>query len=254
MFIELIKRFEELIKEVAEAKETRLRFGAKFLSVSELAEQYYCEKKVELKRLYGEEETPEMKLGKEAHEILLKDSIKVKREELWHKIYLGKPILVREMPLLGKYADIIIAGIADAIFFYKGFPIVLFEHKFSNKQIQFRDHHVQARLYCYLLYLMGLDVSKLKYALILASPACKEDEELRKIPLSILKRFKDEKFKLQKGYANIYVNNFDIKDATEELNWALKFWIKEREAKPTAKKGKCMACQFNKIREYSLYR
>lgn len=141
MVIELIKRFEELIKEVAEAKETRLRFGAKLLSVSELAEQYYCEKKVELKRLYGEEETLEMKLGKEAHKILLKDSIKVKREELWHKISLGKPILAREMLLLGKYADIIIAGIADAIFFYKGFPIVLFEHKFSSKQIPFRNHH-----------------------------------------------------------------------------------------------------------------
>jgi CRISPR/Cas system-associated exonuclease Cas4 (RecB family) len=253
--MESLKHFEELLKEAAEAKEARLRFGAKLLSVSELAEQYYCEKKVELKRLYGEEETLGMKLGKEAHEALLKGSVKIKLEELWRKIYLGRPVLAREMPLLGKHSNMIIAGVADAVFFYGGLPIILFEHKFSTKPIPFRDHHVQARLYCYLLHLMGCDTSKLRYALILAPPSCREDGKLKEIPLSILRKLKEEKFKveLQKGLANIYVNKFNLEEAVDELDWALSFWANERTPKPTTKKGKCVVCEFNKICEYSLH-
>jgi hypothetical protein len=43
-----------LNSEAAKAREGRLRFGAELSSISELAEQYYCEKKVELKRPYEE--------------------------------------------------------------------------------------------------------------------------------------------------------------------------------------------------------
>jgi hypothetical protein len=61
-----------------------------------------------------------MKLGRKVHKVLLKGSVKIKLEELWRKIYLGGPILAREMPLLGKHSNIIIAGVADAVFFYEG--------------------------------------------------------------------------------------------------------------------------------------
>ena len=51
-------------------EEGDLRFKSKFLTVSEIANQYYCEKQVEMRRIHGEEETIEMQLGKEAHNLL----------------------------------------------------------------------------------------------------------------------------------------------------------------------------------------
>jgi len=94
--------------------------------------------------------------------------------------------IVREMPLLGRHKNIIVAGVADAITFFKASPVLLCEHKFSSKPIPFRDHHVQARLYCYLLNLMGFDTSNLQYALVLAPPESREDDKLREISLCIL--------------------------------------------------------------------
>ena len=242
----MIERFNQLANELAIAEEGNLRFKSKFVPAHKVAQQYYCEKKVEMAYIYGEEETPEMKLGREAHTFLLEDTIVVKRVELLRRIFSGMPVPVREMHLLGKHNKIIIVGVADAIFFYGGYPLFLFEYKFSNRPIPFRDHHVQARLYCYLLHLMGWDTSKLKYALIISPVECKGDKELERAPLYVIKQPKEErlKIKLKKGCANIYINNFDMKEAIDELNWALDFWTEKRPAKPTAKKGKCNKCEY----------
>jgi len=244
-----LERFYQLATEVAEKEESNLRFKARFLMVSEIAQQYFCEKKVEMDRIHGEEETPEMRLGKDAHELLLKDTVRVKLEELWRKIYSGKPVCPREMTLLGKHNGIIIAGLADAVFFYGGAPFFLFEHKFTSRQVPFKDQHVQAGLYCYLLHLMGWDTSKLKYTLVIAPPKCRDDKELRRIPSYVLQQPKEGKLKvkLQAGNANIYVNSFDMKKVIDDLNWALGFWTEERPPKPTMKIGKCATCQFKEI-------
>jgi len=246
------KRFSELSEEIIKKEKSNLRFSAKFLSVSEIATQYYCEKKVEMEQEYGKRETPEMKIGEEAHELLLKDSVKVKREQILKKIYSGEPTLVREMILLGKHKDIIIVGIADAIFFLARYPLFLFEFKFSNKPVPFREHHVQARLYCYLLNLMGWDTSKLRYTIVVASLKSKDDEELRKIPLEVLKQRKEDRLKVKtrSGEVNIFINNFKMEEAINELDWALGFWKKERVAIPTSNPKKCEACEYKDLCDY----
>jgi len=253
---ELLDRFHETIKEIASIQEGNLRFKAKFVTVSELAGQYYCEKKVELVRLHGEEETPEMAIGKKAHEELLKDSVKLKLEAVWRKIFAGEPVGVREMLLIGKHDGTIIAGVADAVYFYKTRPVALFEHKFSRKSVPFTDHHVQALLYCYLLQLMGFDVSPLKYVLVMAPPQCKGSDELRKTPSYVLKHLGEEALALElpHGKVNIYINPYLESRVTRDLEWALGFWRQQRDAKPTSKAGKCKVCQFQETCEYSLAR
>ncbi|MBS7649410.1 hypothetical protein KEJ17_07210 [Candidatus Bathyarchaeota archaeon] len=70
----------------------------------------------------------------------------------------------------------------------------------TSKPVPFRDHHVQARLYCYLLHLMGWDTSKLKYALIISLVECEGDRELEKIALHVIKQPKERPtVGLQKG-------------------------------------------------------
>ena len=51
--VEISNRFTKLAQEIAVAEEGNLRFNAKLLAVREIAAQYYCEKKVEMKRIHG---------------------------------------------------------------------------------------------------------------------------------------------------------------------------------------------------------
>ena len=68
---EHLGRYGALVKDLSAIEEGVLRFKSKLLAVSEIAAQYYCEKKVELRRIHGEEETPQIKEGKVAHDLLL---------------------------------------------------------------------------------------------------------------------------------------------------------------------------------------
>ncbi|MGC9014955.1 MAG: PD-(D/E)XK nuclease family protein [Thermoproteota archaeon] len=217
-----------------------------------LAEQYYCEKKVEMALLQGKEETLEMKLGKEAHEHLLKGTTVVEREQLLNKIYSGKPVLVREMLLIGKHKDVVIIGLADAVCFYQKRPVFLFEYKFSSRLRPFREHHVQAKLYCYLLHLMGWNTNKLKYAIVVASPKLMNNEKLRTIStLALLLKIKDTTISVMEGEVKISIYKFKVEEAVSELEWALGFWKKEREAIPTRKHTKCETCEYKTICSFS---
>lgn len=250
----MLDRYTATIKEVANNQKGALRFDRPCVAVHEVAEQYYCEKKVELNQIYGKEMTPEKRLGAEAHELLLKDSVKVKLEELWSQIFSDKLVSAREMRLAANHKGNVIIGITDKVVFSKTLPILLLEHKFSAHLRPFHDHHVQARLYCYLLKLMGFDTSKLKYAIVIAKPESRQDEELRKAALHILKHPQNDiiDIPLRSGMAKAYVNWFDAVEAEGELDWALEYWTKKRNAKPTKFAGKCRVCQHNQTCEFTL--
>ena len=66
----ILDRFYNLIGEVLERRESVLRFNVPFLCVSEISEQYYCEKKVEMARVLGEITTEHKIIGQEVHEPL----------------------------------------------------------------------------------------------------------------------------------------------------------------------------------------
>jgi len=187
-----------------------------------------------------------MRLGIEAHERLLEGTIKTRREMVWRQIASGVATMVREMLLLGKYKNIIIGGVADGIYFDEGMPKILVEHKFTKSQRPWHDYHVQARVYCLLLHLMGFNTERLKYVLVLASPECKGRKELKEIVKTILSNpGKDVmEVKLNKIAARIYVAGFEMNRAMQDLDWALGFWKMEREATPTGKAGKCTICEF----------
>jgi len=245
-----LKNFEETIKELIKklrGEKSRLRFGIHAIPVSSIAEQYYCERKVELAYLYGEEETEEMLLGREAHEKLLEGTEKIRIESLWAKISTGLPIIVREMPLAAKYKNVFLIGVSDAIFFKDGEAKLLVEYKFTKSRYPWHDHHVQARTYCLLLHLMGFKTKNLRYALILAPQECKGLPEIRNIEKSILNRDGDEiiEKKIAGQIIRAFVTTFKIEEAKKELDWALQYWLKERDAIPTRKPNKCRICPFN---------
>jgi CRISPR/Cas system-associated exonuclease Cas4 (RecB family) len=233
-----------------------LRFGSRFVKVSDIAHQFYCEKKVELGRIYGLKETRLMKKGAEAHEKLLEGSVPATEEIIWEHISFGKPVTVREMMLVASYKGVSLVGVADAVCFRKGLPTLLLEHKFTSKQVLYTSYQLQAWSYCFILGLMDFDTSRLKYAVILVPPEAKGDEFLERIDEHLVRNSRSSEltFPLRTGQAKVFMESFDQRSFIMQLDWALEFWKQSREAVPTRNPQKCKVCEFREMCEFSLAR
>jgi len=222
----------------------KLRFDRSTIAASDIAEQFFCEKKVEMQYLHGEIESEAKLVGTEAHESLLADSVRVKREEMWQSIYGKAPVLTLETLFVAQIKDVIIAGKPDSILFREGFPLVVFEYKFSKSQTAYMTHHVQARTYGLLLENAGFNTRFLHYAIVVADPSTRFDKQLKKkVAAAIGKNgLKDAELEIEK--AKIYLHKYDRAAAEKDLDWAVKFWKKERDALPTANSNKCRCCEY----------
>ena len=72
------------------------------LGASVIAEQYFCEKKVEMERIHGRIETESKRQGSEGHESLLVDAVQVEREQIFKEIFDGELVVVHEVPLIAR--------------------------------------------------------------------------------------------------------------------------------------------------------
>ena len=241
-----LESFDSLLKELKQNREQggRLRFCRSVIVASDIAEQFYCEKKIEMEYLHGEVETEAKNIGTEAHEKLTEDSVKVKRAELWQKIYGAKPIFALEMFLLAKYSDVLLAGKPDSVLFARGFPLVVFEYKFSRSGIAYPSYHVQAQTYGVLLGNMGFDTSRLFYAIVVADPKTKGSRELRQNVTRIVTMNGPREAVHSINDAKIYFCKFNRVSAEKNLTWAFEFWSKNREAEPTSNQNKCAKCEY----------
>jgi hypothetical protein len=108
-----LDKYNSLLTLIAERKEKSnelLRFDRCTIRASDVAGQYYCEKKIEMKYLYGEVETETKNQGTIAHENLLEGAEIVDQENLWKTVYSKEPVLAMEWLLLAEYKDIILTG------------------------------------------------------------------------------------------------------------------------------------------------
>jgi hypothetical protein len=73
-----LENFDSLLKELrqsSQAQTGKLRFDRSMVIASDVASQFYCEKKVEMQYLHGKVETEAKTIGAEAHEKLTQDLI-----------------------------------------------------------------------------------------------------------------------------------------------------------------------------------
>jgi CRISPR/Cas system-associated exonuclease Cas4 (RecB family) len=242
------QEFNDLLQDLARrtsGDKAELRFNCSFVKASDIAEQYFCEKKLEMQHLYGQVKTEEKSLGTEAHEKLLKDTTRIRRKKLWQKIYGKIPILAHEMLLVAKYKGVALAGISDCVLFASGFPAIVFEYKFTRTGRIFNSHQVQARTYGILLRNMGFDTSRLFCAVVIVDPKAKDDckLKLRVVDVAIKNGPKDAVLTVEN--ARIFFSRFDETKAEQDLEWALEFWKRQRDAVPTRNPNKCINCEYS---------
>ena len=241
-----LERYNSLLEQIAERKEKEgeLRFNRCSVRASDVAGQYYCEKKIEMEYLYGEVETETKNQGTEAHESLLLGSEAVGQEEVWKAVYGKEPVLALEWLLLAEYNDIILAGQPDSVLFENGFPLVVFEYKFSRSKRAYPSYHVQAGFYGLLLKSIGFDTGKLFYAIVVADRRARDDPNLKDNVFEAVKKNGLKKAILPIGNAVIYFNKFDEQEAKVILEWAIQFWKGQREAIPATNRNKCRICEY----------
>ncbi len=242
-----LENYEFLLKKLDEKRgesEGKLRFNRTFIIASDIAEQYFCEKKVEMKYLHGEIVTEAKTVGTEAHERLVEDAVEVKKEEFWEKIYAKKPVFALELLLVALYDDVILAGRPDSVLFQNGEPRIVFEFKFSRSGIAYPSHHVQARTYGLLLENMGFNTDNLFYSIVVADPASRGDPDLQQKVMNAINEKRLEETMVSIENANVYHYKFDRIAAEKNLNWALDFWKKSREALPATNSNKCLNCEY----------
>jgi len=242
-----LEKFEGLLSQIGQCRDEsgKLRFSRSTIIASDVASQFYCEKKVEMQYLHGKVETEEKRCGSQAHENMTEDSLEVKSEELWQKIYGEEPIYALEMFLAAQYQGVMLAGAPDSVLFRRGRPQVVLEYKFSRSRLAYPSYHVQAQTYGILLENMGFDISELFYAIVVADPSTRGSSELREKVLEIVSGNGLEDAELViNDYAAVYMCRFRREDAEKHLSWALEYWTGSRDAVATENPNKCLRCEY----------
>lgn len=247
--------FQELVNK--NGSEGDLRFGKTSVGVKEISNQYFCEKQIELDYIHGKAENERMKAGTEAHEKLLEGAIPTSKEVMLRKIFSHNFTPVPKIGLLAKHNDVILIGVPDFVLFYRGFAILVVDWKFPQsrkKLIAYPSELFQARLYCYLLDKMGFRTDKLRYAVVVVQAGHldrKEESEIMKaIGQNKVERFID--LSLGGKKVRIQLEQFEREKTATELDWALGYWLKKRDAGHTNVPPLCQKCVHNKICEFAL--
>lgn len=165
---------------------------------------------------------------------------------MFKKIFGKQPVVAFEMFLLAKHKNVLLGGKPDSIWFYKGFPLFVFEYKFSRRRIAYSSFHVQARTYGLLLENMGFDTSRLFYAVVVADLTARSDGSLKVNVTEAVKENGFEEAVLNLGNATVFLHRFDRAETEKAVDWALEFWLNKREAIATDNHYKCQSCEYYK--------
>lgn len=260
-----------------------LRHGNPLVYVSDISEQFYCEKKVELTYKLGKVETQAMQEGTKLHEEITKmEKATLQRiiEGIAHR-----PFCSARFGLAAEVEELPVVGVPDVLGFFAGRACFVLELKTFGTRIfrLYPNHAVQAKLYGLLLEAMGFDCSKLLLyvagvkrginaevsgnmltRLLFTVPFTLDSHSLSKTVYiskeqissvandeSLPKLFRLDKLTVRRfadltsaGDLSIFCFPYSRDDALEALRWAKGYWLGDRSAVPTRKPEKCRVCNF----------
>jgi hypothetical protein len=223
------------------------RHGIHFIPASSIAEQYYCEQKVEMSYTVGDIETEAKVEGKAIHDALLQ----MKRTTLKNLVrnVQTKDLYIACFTILARFSDMILAGRPDAIVFVRRLPAFILELKTTDGDISrlWGDEKVQAMVYGLILDQMGFDCSRLKLVIVKQRRnRYLMDEGYKKRFLSRIVSTLLGKAKLifPRDVMHLHVLDYNRGEAVEDVEWAMDYWLSKREPIPTRNASKCRSCEY----------
>jgi CRISPR/Cas system-associated exonuclease Cas4 (RecB family) len=226
-------------------------YGIRFVRAADIAEQLFCEKKVELRLLH-----PEIKKGASqiagltGHEQLAVDARPISAEELREKLASGKKLLLRESLFSGQYRGIPILGKPDLVCFDGMQPLFLVDYKFSAKREAYPDHRLQVALYGMLLHQNKFETDALVTIIAFVSRAVGQGH-LEPELLKTYQRLRESSLTQQRQAihqdknAACFAYPFVLSQAKKLVDDQIDFWLGLRSAVPTRHARKCSVCEFN---------
>jgi PD-(D/E)XK nuclease superfamily len=247
-------------RELFAPAETAIRFGLPWVPVSTIAEQFYCEAKVDLEYNYGRIPTPAKEEGTELHQEIIEMEPTTPKDLV--ESIAKKPILLCTFPVYGKVGDIPFMGMPDAVLFQNSKPSQLIELKTTNGDVTrlWRDQAVQVKAYGLALDSMGFECRDLRLSLVRVNKEGITDEVkeqlLGEVAFGLLSgglEAIEQKLKAKSGgRVKIHPITYSREDALKDVIWARDYWTMKREAIPTTVPSKCRVCEFNTDCPYSL--
>jgi len=252
----------DLEKQILESYETimaglprvgQLRFGRKMVRVSDIAKQYYCERALELSYLKPLPQTKRMAEGEKGHAAISSTAKPMTHEEAVKEAIQPrkKPFCLYEFNIAWLSKDVPIVGNVDEAWFRQGNIDLVVERKFTNKLDVYSSYHIQAQLYCLGLGEMGFNNTNTQYRIALMKRSCHDCIELSALTCPTI-TCEAEYHSCSKGESKAFVFPFERKPVIIDLEWALDFWVGQRDAVPTTNRAKCNSCSYKTSCENSL--
>jgi hypothetical protein len=247
----ILDKYQEVMNRVFESKGT-LRFGRNAISISSIAQQYYCEKAVELNHAHPLPPTKKMQQGEKGHENIISAAEPVSKEECFKEALAAreKPVCIYELGIAWEHKGIPVIGLVDEAWFREGDVEMVVERKFSNNLKVYSSYHVQAQLYCLGLGEMGFNNTDTLYRIMVFKRACTDCPKLEDRSCDIFTNIRS--YQCNNGESIMYTYEFEKQDILKDLDWAVDFWQDKRDAIPTKVKAKCKVCQHKGLCEFSL--
>ncbi len=250
-----LKKITDLVFDIALGRihARGLRFDKKYLIVSEIAQQYYCEHKLELMYREGKVETEEMRLGTYIHEETFKGE-RLSTEELIEKILTFKRV-VASFPLAIVYRGVPILGVPDAVIFNDSRPIALVELKTTRRWIGkvFTCEYVQAQLYSYMLQANEL-ADNINVIIVKVSRDIELTDLVRRKLLNrallLVEKYNGSEVVVRGEKYSIHVYENDTA-SFRYLDWALGYWLGTRGTYiPLDYRSRCRKCEYRHLCRY----
>jgi hypothetical protein len=248
---EILGKYQEVMNRVFESG-GKLRFGRNAISISSIAQQYYCEKAVELNHEHPLPPTKKMKQGEAGHESITTLAEPISKEECFKEALIEreKPVCIYELGIAWEHKGIPVLGLVDEAWFREGDVEMVVERKFSNSLKVYSSYHVQAQLYCLGLGEMGFNNTDTLYRIMVFKRACTDCPKLEDRSCDIFTNIRS--YQCDKGESMMYTYEFDKQGIISDLDWAMEFWQGKRDAIPTKVQAKCRVCQHKGLCEFSL--
>jgi len=255
---ELWDRLWKKEEEFFESGQAEFRHGISFVAVSSIAEQYYCEYKLENEFAVGEIPTETKDSGTALHDELMPTE-RISRKEFVKLISKKEPTLA-VLGVWGSAGGLKVVGEPDHIVWSGGKPLWVVELKTTRGDPTplWEDQENQVRIYGLLLDRMGFDCSSMRLAVVrLKSGELGEDEKkewILKVSEALIGSKMGELETEYQGRMKAHLLEHDVGRAEKAVSSKAGYWLMAREPVSSTSVGKCRACEYNSVCPKSLFK
>ena len=234
------------------------RHRTSFVAVSSIAEQYYCEYKLENEYALGEIPTETKETGTALHDELMPTE-RISKEEFAELVEKKEPSLA-VLGVWGPAGGLKVIGTPDHVIWSEGRPLWVVELKTTKGDPVplWEDQEYQARIYGLLLERMGFDCSRMQLAVVRLKSAGLDEDEKKRWILEVSGALLEGKTRWLEarhpGRMKVHLLKHEPAKAEKAVASKAGYWLGEREATSSSSMGKCHACEYSSSCPRSLFR